>query len=92
VTQGDDERYYDQVLKEIRIQGLREGLWAKALAQTNGDEQAARGRYIALRVEQLVSADREAALEAKKTARSKKTHKAASALLLSVAREVVPFY
>jgi hypothetical protein len=71
VSQGDDELYYDRVIEEIRTYGVREGLWAKAMSLTNGDAQAAKARYIALRVEQLISADRTAALQstqAKRTA------------------------
>ena len=71
VNEQDDERYYEQVIEEIRTQGVREGLWAKAVSLTNGDEHAARARYIGLRVEQLVSADRNAALEGKKKARGR---------------------
>lgn len=49
----DDELLYQNVADEIRIHGLKEGLWLKALHLADGDPTLARTKYIGLRVEQL---------------------------------------
>jgi hypothetical protein len=61
----DDEKYYERVAEEMRSGEIREGLWTKVLSSADGNEQAAKARYIKLRVEQLVSLDREAASKAR---------------------------
>jgi hypothetical protein len=50
----DEEVLYEFVVNEL-AQGIRrEGLWAKALVETEGDDQAANARYIKLRVQALI--------------------------------------
>ena len=40
-------------VEEIQANNIRQGLWAKALIQSNGNETAAKANYIKLRVESL---------------------------------------
>lgn len=55
VDSTDDEVYYLKVVKELESGYKREGLWAKALAETDGDSDAAHAKYIRLRVLSLKS-------------------------------------
>lgn len=48
-----DEQYYEAVARELSQGGMRPGLWTKALASCEYDEQRAKARYIQLRVESL---------------------------------------
>ena len=45
--------FYDHVAQEIEGGFRIDGLWAKALAESKGDEKVAKGRYIELRVQML---------------------------------------
>jgi len=49
----DDEPFYEVVAFEISDRCIRPGLWAKALAESGGNETLARARYIELRAQQL---------------------------------------
>ena len=46
-----EEQLYAQAAEEVASGQIRQGLWAKALAESDGDETAAKGRYLKLRVE-----------------------------------------
>lgn len=48
-----EEQLYETVALEIKNHELREGLWAKALAEAKGDQDQAKGVYIKLRVQSL---------------------------------------
>lgn len=48
-----EERLYEIAVEEIAANNIRPGLWAKALAETDGNEAAAKARYIKLRVETM---------------------------------------
>jgi hypothetical protein len=48
-----EEMLYAEVLREIETGLRRDGLWAKALAQSNMQEGPAQARYIELRVQAL---------------------------------------
>jgi hypothetical protein len=50
VDSTDDEIYYLKVVKEMEGGYKRDGLWAKALAETDGDSDKAHAKYIRLRV------------------------------------------
>ncbi len=50
VDSTDDEVYYLKVVKELEGGYKRDGLWAKALAETDGDSDKAHAKYIRLRV------------------------------------------
>lgn len=52
-TQIDDEQYYLAAQKEIDTNTMREGIWAKAFAQSPSDENLRRAEYLKLRVAQL---------------------------------------
>ena len=48
--QISDEAYYEQVSVELRSGQIREGIWAQALAQADGNESRAQAIYMKLRV------------------------------------------
>ena len=48
-----EEMIYAQVLEEIQNGIRRDGLWAKALAESNMDENSAKARYLLLRVQSI---------------------------------------
>jgi uncharacterized membrane protein YhaH (DUF805 family) len=53
LQQVPDEKYYEQAYQEIQSENVREGLWAKALTQSDGDEKKTHAQYIKLRVDAL---------------------------------------
>jgi hypothetical protein len=48
-----EEKLYEQVLIEMDNGDIRTGLWAKALANSDGSEEKAKGRYIKYRVQSI---------------------------------------
>lgn len=48
----EEERLYERAADELGSGELRKGLWVKALSDVNGNEEAAKARYIKLRVAQ----------------------------------------
>ena len=50
-----EELIYEQVAAEVAAGAIRQGLWAKAIAESDGNEAAAKARYIKLRVELLIA-------------------------------------
>ena len=48
----DEERLYERAADELASGEIRKGLWVKALSDVNGNEEAAKARYIKLRVAQ----------------------------------------
>jgi hypothetical protein len=48
-----EEALYEEVSKEIEVKNLVPGLWTKAFAEADGDENRAKAIYIKLRVAQL---------------------------------------
>lgn len=58
----DDEPFYEEVARELEVNEMKPGLWAKAFAEADGDEERVKAIYIRLRVAQLMSA-REAELK-----------------------------
>ncbi len=54
-----DERFYDEVARELQERTLLPGLWTKAFAETDGDKDKARALYIRYRVEQLAQRERD---------------------------------
>lgn len=48
-----DERLYTEAALEVAEGRISAGLWAKAFAQSQGNEQVAKAAYIKLRVEQI---------------------------------------
>ena len=53
IANARDEAVYEQVAREIDSGDLRPGLWVKALAAANGDEQKAKAEYVRLRAAQI---------------------------------------
>ena len=50
-TRITDEAIHAEVLREIEAGIRRDGLWAKALAESNGSEHNSKAKYITLRVQ-----------------------------------------
>ena len=48
-----EEQLYEFAAEEIAANNIRPGLWAKAIAESDGDDAKARARYIRLRVETM---------------------------------------
>ena len=48
-----EERLYEIAVEEIAANNIRPGLWAKALAETDGNEAAAKARYIKLLIKSM---------------------------------------
>ena len=48
-----DEAYYEMAATELEQGTVRKGLWVKAVAETGGNDAAARARYLKLRVEAM---------------------------------------
>jgi hypothetical protein len=68
-----EQKFYDQVAREIASQQLDKGLWVRAFSEMHGDEAKARAAYIALRVAQLEAEQRAAeALAKERAARAKR--------------------
>jgi hypothetical protein len=53
----DDEQLYEAAVAELRRGVLRGGLWARAVAESRGNEYEAIAAYLQLRVRQLVEAE-----------------------------------
>jgi len=45
--------FYDAVAAELAAQNIKPGLWARALAESSGDEARTKARYIQLRVDEM---------------------------------------
>ena len=46
-----EEELYAQAAEEVASGQIRQGMWAKAIAETGGGEAAAKAHYLKLRVE-----------------------------------------
>ncbi len=64
----DDEKYYQAVADELREGRINDGLWTKALARCQGDENKTKATYIQWRVEQLIQAEKKMAYPGNETA------------------------
>jgi formylglycine-generating enzyme required for sulfatase activity/uncharacterized RDD family membrane protein YckC len=51
----NDDAFYDEVAKEIETNNLVSGVWTRAFAEADGDENRAKSIYIKLRVAKLMS-------------------------------------
>jgi hypothetical protein len=52
-SNAEDDKFYDQVARELQEKPMVPGLWTKAFAEMDGDDAKARALYINLRVGQL---------------------------------------
>ena len=62
-----EQQLYAQAAEEVASGQIRQGLWAKAIAETAGDEAAAKAHYLKLRVE-IMQAEAEVTDYARKQA------------------------
>jgi hypothetical protein len=51
-SMGDEEALYESLLDELDSGNIRRGVWAKALAESDGNEARAKARYIVIRAKQ----------------------------------------
>ena len=87
-----EERLYAQVVQEIEAGQRRDGLWAKALTLSSGDENRAKAEYIKLRVQsllddQMLHALREVDKQQKEQAAKKQERERAEAAKASDAKK-----
>ena len=54
-----DDKFYDEVARELQEKPMVPGLWTKAFAEMGGDDAKARALYIKYRVAQLTEASRQ---------------------------------
>ena len=52
-SNAGDEKFYEEVARELQEKPMVPGLWTKAFAEMGGDEAKARALYIRYRVQQL---------------------------------------
>jgi len=55
----NDEKFYEEVARELQDKPMVRGLWTKAFAEMGGDDAKARAQYIKFRVAQLAEASRQ---------------------------------
>jgi hypothetical protein len=58
LKQPENDKYYDEVARELQDKPMVPGLWTKAFAEMGGDEAKARALYIKYRVAQLAEEER----------------------------------
>lgn len=58
-SNAGDEKFYEEVARELQEKPMIPGLWTKAFAETGGDDAKARALYIKYRVAQLAEAGRQ---------------------------------
>jgi TPR repeat protein len=58
-SNANDEKFYEEVARELQEKSMVAGLWTKAFAEMGGDEAKARALYIKYRVAQLAAASRQ---------------------------------
>jgi hypothetical protein len=58
-TNGGDEKFYEEVARELQDKPMIPGLWTKAFAEMGGDDAKARALYIKDRVAQFAEANRQ---------------------------------
>ena len=61
-SNAGDERFYEEVARELQEKPMNPGLWTKAFAEMGGDDAKARALYIKYRVAQLAEEERVANL------------------------------
>lgn len=54
ISPADEEAIYERVAQEIESSNLRQGVWAKIISETDGDEKIAKARYIKVRSQELI--------------------------------------
>jgi hypothetical protein len=69
-----DERLYARVVEELRAAGPTAGLWAKAFAESGGDDRAAKAAYLRLRVAQLAAEEASTQKAQSESAQAKRLH------------------
>ena len=62
-----EEQLYEAAANEVASGQIRQGIWAQAIAQSDGNEAAAKARYLKLRVE-IMKAEAEVMMYAEKEA------------------------
>lgn len=55
----ENERYYAEVVKELKVSDPKIGLWAEAFSDAQGDPQRTKALYLRYRVAQLVKEEQE---------------------------------
>ena len=79
-----EEQLYAQAAEEVSSGQIRQGLWAKAIAETGGDEAAAKAQYLKLRVEIMKAEAEVVDFAVKEAAKESNLRAAAAAISASV--------
>lgn len=58
LKQPSDDKFYEEVARELQDKPMAAGLWTKAFAEMGGDDAKARALYIKYRVAQLAEEER----------------------------------
>jgi len=48
------EKLYESAMEEVSQGTIRQGLWGQALAESEGDEEQARAKYLVVRVQSMI--------------------------------------
>jgi flagellar basal body-associated protein FliL len=69
-SNAGDDKFYEEVARELQDKPMVPGLWTKAFAEMGGDDAKARALYIKYRVAQLAEASRQQRPEEQKHSRN----------------------
>ena len=69
VTEDIDSHFYATALDEIEKETYDKGIWAKAFAESDGNETKTKAKYIKIRAAQLQAAERAVEEEQKRVAK-----------------------
>src|ERR1017187_2117801 len=86
-SNAGDDKYYDEVARELQEKPMVPGLWTKAFAEMGGDDAKARALYIKCRVAQLAEAKASQSPKLDKqtvSSRTRKDHLAVLAFIIIV--------
>jgi len=76
-----DDRFYQIAWKEVQVNRVNEGLWAKAYAQAEGNETRAKAIYLQTRANQLKERERNRIAETQAQKRKEAVSSAATYIL-----------
>jgi len=79
LKEAGEDKFYEEVARELQEKTLVAGLWTKAFAEMGGDDAKARALYIKYRVAQLAEASRKPNKKQEQTEPSKPDKQIASA-------------
>jgi hypothetical protein len=88
-SNAGDDKFYEEVARELETKSLRPGLWTRAVAETGDEGSAAKALYIRLRVSELVQQEQTDRANSQAEARRKAEEKKRAA---EAAMPPMPWY